>query len=277
MSLIIPIEELHCAECDSTRFLLRKSGENICLVCGFVNTHKDERSKVEVPNGFIGDVKKDKPHAYSKDFSNETTLLKKWNRTAKVSDSIERNFVDALSEITRLGDELSISIQVLEKASDIYRKLLEKNHLKGHKIDTLCAAAVYISCRQLNYLISLGEIVKASGSDKKDVGKEFRFLIKKLNIKISRGKYIKPIISTKKFSKEDLILINRMLLIAQEKRFTIGKNPNAITASACYLVSQLVGRKITQRKLSEEYHITQTTIRNRYKELLKQLDIVIVL
>ena len=277
MSLMSSNEEFHCSECESTQFLKLEADKQVCLECGLVNTHLNQKNQADLRKRPSDDRKKELPGTFLHDIPHENALLQKWNHIAKVSDSTERNLVDALSEITRLGDELSISIKVLEKASDIYRQLLEKRHLKRCRIATLSAAATYISCRLLNYPITLGDIVKTSGFNKKEIGKSYRFLIKELNIKVGRENHIILKQPSKNFSKNDMIITKKILNSAKENRITIGKNPNSITASASYIAAQLTGSTITQRELSEIYHVTQTTIRNRYKELFAELKFTVLL
>ena len=59
---------------------------------------------------------------------------------------------------------------------------------------------------------------------------------------------------------------------AQEKELTSGRGPTGIAASIIYIASVLCGKRRTQR-VAEVAGVTEVTIRNRYKELIQNLNI----
>jgi len=46
-----------------------------------------------------------------------------------------------------------------------------------------------------------------------------------------------------------------------------------VAAAALYIASVLHGERKTQRDIAEVARVTEVTVRNRYKELIKQLKI----
>ena len=54
---------------------------------------------------------------------------------------------------------------------------------------------------------------------------------------------------------------------------TAGRGPTGIAAASVYLASLMTKNHRTQREVSEAAGITEVTIRNRYKELCKSLNI----
>ena len=62
---------------------------------------------------------------------NTVERLRTWDSRSKVNASADRNLRQALSELSRLKDKLSLSNSVVEKAAYIYRKALEKGLIKG--------------------------------------------------------------------------------------------------------------------------------------------------
>jgi len=57
---------------------------------------------------------------------------------------------------------------------------------------------------------------------------------------------------------------------AWEKRLTVGRAPEGITAAALYLACKLNQEYRTQGEIAKAAQITEVTIRNRYKELLNE-------
>jgi|TARA_B110000014_G_C19770505_1_gene400944 transcription initiation factor TFIIB len=64
-----------------------------------------------------------------------------------------------------------------------------------------------------------------------------------------------------------------LIKAAQEKELTSGRGPTGIAASIIYIASVLCGKRRTQREVAEVAGVTEVTIRNRYKELIQNLNI----
>jgi len=60
---------------------------------------------------------------------------------------------------------------------------------------------------------------------------------------------------------------------AQKAELTSGRGPTGIAAAALYVAALLHGEKRTQREVADVAGVTEVTIRNRYKELLEELDL----
>ncbi len=50
-----------------------------------------------------------------------------------------------------------------------------------------------------------------------------------------------------------------------------------MAAAATYIASSLVNERRTQRRIAEQVNVTEVTIRNRYRELMENLEIEIKL
>jgi len=60
---------------------------------------------------------------------------------------------------------------------------------------------------------------------------------------------------------------------AIELRLTSGRGPGGMAAAATYIASLLTDERRTQGEIARAAHVTEVTIRNRYKELAQRLDI----
>jgi len=67
----------------------------------------------------------------------------------------------------------------------------------------------------------------------------------------------------------------RYLGKAKKIEASSGKGPTGVAAAALYIAAVLEGEKRTQREIAEVAHVTEVTVRNRYKELVKELNIKI--
>lgn len=60
---------------------------------------------------------------------------------------------------------------------------------------------------------------------------------------------------------------------AERLKITVGKAPMGMAAAALYMACRMNGETRTQKMLAEAAGVTEVTIRNRYTELKKELNI----
>jgi transcription initiation factor TFIIB len=60
---------------------------------------------------------------------------------------------------------------------------------------------------------------------------------------------------------------------AEALEMTHGKSPCGVAAASIYIASQISDQPRTQREIAEVSNVTEVTIRNRYKQLAKSLNI----
>jgi len=65
----------------------------------------------------------------------------------------------------------------------------------------------------------------------------------------------------------------KILTRAREQGITVGKDPMGLAAAALYIAAILAGERRTQREIANVAHVTEVTVRNRYKEMLTELNI----
>ena len=206
--------------------------------------------------------------------------LKKWNRRSKLHDSKKRNLSIALSIMNRINSSLNLPRNVLESGALIYRKALNENLTKGKKIIELVSASLYIACRQCNVLRTLTEFAECTGITRKTLAKNYRFLNNSLGITIPNYRktdYINTLTSKMGLLSPVEKVALKILDEANKNNLSLGCNPSGIAAACVYISSKLHNLMITQEEVSKNAMVTEVTIRNRYKALLKNLTVEIYL
>ncbi|MBI5391502.1 hypothetical protein HZB00_00710, partial [Candidatus Woesearchaeota archaeon] len=120
------------------------------------------------------------------------------------------------------------------------------------------------------------ELSEASGIDKKEVGRTYRFITRELGIRILPSNpidYLSRFVSALKLSAETQSKAIEILNKAREEELTSGRGPTGIAAASLYVAALMNNEKRTQREVADVAGVTEVTIRNRYKELLKELDL----
>ncbi|MBI5389804.1 transcription initiation factor IIB [Candidatus Woesearchaeota archaeon] len=288
-----------CPECDSINlFLNKEKGEVICKDCGLVVEDKlvdfeqewrefdsdqaDRKrrtgaslSYTQYDQGLGTDIgqKVDLYRLDSKD-RNKFFRLRKWQY--RISTAIERNLKLALAELKRVSSYLKLPKSVEEESARVYTLAVQRGLVRGRSMESVVAGALYAACRRHEVPRTLDELSEASGIEKKEIGRTYRFVTRELGITIlpsNPADYIARFASALKLTAESQSKSIEILERAQKAELTSGRGPTGIAAAALYVSALIHGEKRTQREVADVAGVTEVTIRNRYKELLDELDL----
>ncbi|OIO65239.1 hypothetical protein AUJ68_03670 [Candidatus Woesearchaeota archaeon CG1_02_57_44] len=288
-----------CPECGSINlFLNQDKGEVICKDCGLVVEDKmvdfsqewrefdsesaEKRRRTGAPMTYtqydqgLGTEVGRKADLYAlggKD-RNKFFRLRKWQY--RISTAIERNLKLALAELKRVASYLKLPASVEEEAARIYTLSVQRGLVRGRSMESVVAGALYAACRRHEVPRTLDELSEASGIEKKEIGRTYRFVTRELGITIlpsNPADYIPRFASSLKLSPETQSNAVEILEMAQKAELTSGRGPTGIAAAALYVSALLHGEKRTQREVADVAGVTEVTIRNRYKELLDKLKL----
>ncbi len=143
-------------------------------------------------------------------------------------------------------------------------------------MESVIAACIYSACRSYNIPRTLDEISNAGDVERKEIGRTYRFIIRKLGIKVTPSSpkdYISRFGSILHLSPKTQNDSLKILKKAEISELTSGRGPAGIAAAALYVAALLNNEKKTQREVADVAGITEVTIRNRYKELLDRLNL----
>ncbi|MBS3132982.1 transcription initiation factor IIB [Candidatus Woesearchaeota archaeon] len=288
-----------CPECGGINlFWNKEKGEVICKDCGLVVEDKmvdfgqewrefdaeggDKRRRAGAPTTYTqydqglgtevgGKADLSKLGAKSR---NKFFRLRKWQY--RISTAIERNLKLALSELKRVASYLKLPRSVEEESARIYTLAVQRGLVRGRSMESVVAGALYAACRRHEVPRTLDELSEASGIEKKEIGRTYRFVTRELGISIlpsNPADYIPRFASALKISPEAQSKSIEILEKAQKEELTSGRGPTGIAAAALYVSALLHGEKRTQREVADVAGVTEVTIRNRYKELLEELKL----
>ncbi|MFB5621638.1 MAG: transcription initiation factor IIB family protein [Candidatus Nitrosomaritimum yanchengensis] len=296
--MVISQSGFTCVRCGKNSLLTDDvTGEQFCSKCGYVISEKSQDEGAEWRSfrkeGGTDPTRTGAPtsltihdrglatiiNPFNKDASGKplsssmkSTIerLRTWDSRSHVNSTSDRNLREALSELNRLKDKITISPNVMEKAAYIYRKGLEKKLVRGRSISGMIAASLYAACRDAETPRTLKDIADAANVKRKDIARCYRLLYRELNLKmpvIDSIQCISRISSKLELSEKTKRHAIKILQKAQENEESAGKSPMGLAATALYLSCVQNGVSITQRDLAEASGVTEVTIRNRYKGL----------
>ena len=283
-----------CPECGSTNLIYdEQKGELICANCGLVIEDKmidlgqewrqfeegEKKGRGGAPLSMqkfdqglttnVGEVS-DIYQLGSEKRIRKFFRLKKWQE--RVSTSIERNLRLAMAELRRVASYLNLPNFVKEEASRIYNLVLQRGLVRGRSMESVVSACIYAACRSYNIPRTLDEISAASDVERKEIGRTYRFITRKMVVKMAPSSpkdYISRFGSMLHLSPQTQNESLKILKRAEISELTSGRGPAGIAAAALYVAALLNDEKKTQREVADVAGITEVTIRNRYKELLE--------
>lgn len=294
-----------CSDCGSLSFeLINATGEEVCMDCGLVYSNmaidegpdwKNYQDSTDAENGdragmpttnllhdkgLTTDISwKNTDYAGASLGSENSKLfrrLRRQHQRTRISSSTERNLAVALGELQRLAAQMSLPRDVREESAYIYRKAVEKKLVRGRSIEGVVAASLYAACRMRKIPRTLDEVGQFSRTGRKEIGRTFRAIANELRITVapsSPADYIPRFCSILNLPQEVLASALTILDKAEQMDLTAGRGPTGIAAASVYLASKMGGFEKTQKEISDAAGVTEVTIRNRYKEMCKALDI----
>lgn len=298
-------ETVRCRECGSRNLETDlKRGEVVCADCGLVleesvidpgaewrsfdmdGTGKDmSRTGAPMNNmlhdkGLSTDIDWQNKDWSGKQIKSSSQMyrMRKWQRRARTSNSKERNLATALAELDRMAMHLdSLPKSVRQEAANVYKRTLEAGLIRGRSIQGAVAASLYIACQQCNIPRTLDEVAQKLRLGRKEIGRTVRTIKRELRMKPMHAKaedYIPRFCSDLGLKPAALAKCMDWLEVVKTKELDSGRGPVGIAAALIYMASNVTGQSRTQREIADITNVTEVTIRNRYKELSKALNVV---
>lgn len=289
-----------CPDCGGKRFIDDRSrAERYCTKCGailkekFVDTGQEwrafdseqmsRRARSGAPltftkhdKGLTTEIGKGLGELYKVPAKKRAQYyrLTKWHK--RLIKSKDRNLSFALSELQRIISFLNLPRPVHERIARYYEQAVNKGLVRGRSIESVVAAITYAISREFGSPRTLEEISNASGVEKREIGRTYRYISRELGIRILPANpvhYVPRFCSMLGLS--DKVQAKAIEILHKAKKFDItsGKGPTGVAASAIYVSCVLGGEKRTQREVADVVGVTEVTIRNRYKELIDKLGI----
>jgi transcription initiation factor TFIIB len=210
------------------------------------------------------------------DAAMRTTMerLRTWDFRTQTNTSTDRNLRQAFSELDRLKDKLGLSDAVIEKTAYIYRKVQERGLIRGRTISAVLAGAAYIACREMGFPRTLKDITAISNIKQRYIAQAYRSLIMELDLKIPLVDPIKCIIRiannakiSEKTRRQAIDIMHDII----KSGISAGKDPMGLAAAVLYLSCLKTDENKIQGYIADAAGVTDVTLRNRYKNIIKQL------
>jgi transcription initiation factor TFIIB len=303
----LSIDNNVCSECGKSIFFDENRGLLVCEECGLVHSEKhidrgpewrafdaDQKKKRTRTGAPMTYMIHDKGLSTMIDWKNRDIFgkeipaklrgqiyrLRKWQSRIRVSDATERNLTFALSELDRMASNLDLQKNLRECSAKIYRDAVEAHLIRGRSIEGVAAASLYAACRMYKIPRTLNEIADVARVDKKEIGRSFRFISNELMLNLNPTKpidFLPRFISELQLTTKCHKTAKAVIRMAEERGLTSGRGPTGVCAAAIYTATILTKERRTQRKVARITGVTEVTVRNRFSELIENIDLGISL
>jgi transcription initiation factor TFIIB len=291
---------LTCPECGSNEIMSDSvRGEKICSKCGLIlnesmiDTQQDWRAfdsedleksartgapltRMRHDKGIGTEIGKSQAELFkvSAGKRGQYFRIKQWQK--RLVSSKDRNFGYALAELERIASALNLPRNLQEEVSSMYEKALEEGLVKGRSIEAVIGSLVYALSREYGTPRLMNEICAVSGVDKRDLGRTYRYVARKLGLRILPAKaiaYVPRCATILKLNDKVQVDAKKYLESLNTQEDISGKGPIGVAAAALYIAAIMNEQFIPQRKIADAIGVTEVTIRNRCKDIAKILGL----
>ena len=303
---LVKTERLVCPNCGSTDIVFDpERGELVCRHCGLVieehvmdlgpewrafssdEALAHERAKPISPalpgqglgNSVIG-IK------HNLVLHNKLRALIRLNRYNQYQYT-ERRIAELLDVIKPVKYELNLPDNVIDEAMVLFRQLASKHDLRGVRTKDLALVLLYVACKRSKVVCPLRELRNALNVERSKRISRLLGLVRQvvgngdvvMKSQEELGRFLQRVINALKLSEDIRYHVTKLAMEiineGQRKRLTNGRTFYALVASAVYIAVTLMGVRKRQRDVAEASGVTDVTIRNRYKEVVSKINIVI--
>ncbi len=288
--------ENKCSECGGKKLIRDyEKGEIICANCGLIISEnivdfgpewrafdaeqKEKRARGGAPVKFMRPNKGlvTEIDQYNRDIRGvkispkkqaQLYRMRKWHKRVSIATSMERNLGIALAEMDRIASSLGLPENIKESSALLYRRVVKEELIRGRLIESVVSAVIYAICRMHGIPRTLDEIAKASGIEKKEIGRAYRFIKTELGVDVpltDPSQYVPKFAVALKLGPPVQEVAVKLIKKSVKKGLISGRGPTVVAAAALYIASAMHGEKRTQKEVANVAGVTEVTIRNRYR------------
>ena len=175
-------------------------------------------------------------------------------------------------------NKLLLPDSVKHETLRIISQYLAKRNVSMKDLPAFIAAAMFIALRNNGNYKPLNRMLKLLGIPKKSFSKMYRLLKETLNIQVqlpNPEKYVLVFGNELRMSNDCIRVALNIIKRLKTYKETVGKDAASLAAAALYYASLVTGEKRSQKRIAQIAATTETTIRNRFKEICNILSLKI--
>lgn len=192
----------------------------------------------------------------------------------------------ALVKIESIADSVELPPFVRERAKELYNKAHDADLIRGHSIEAVACACVYIVSHEADMPRNLGEYTSGIRVHKSDVRTAVKYLANELEgVRMEPStpddhieRFVQKVNEKKRRrGEEDLLLEETLVQKSNEmlegiEHLSYGKSPTVFAGAVIYAAGKVLGQNVYQNEIADVADISQKAIRERYKEIIDEWE-----
>ena len=232
------------------------------------STHSSDRNRVGGPRD-----------EYATDSGLNTTIIGRGTghmglvRTMHITtqEAGDKSLSKGSTVINEFSTILRLPSDVINTSRELFGRIVKKKKLKGRNLESVVAAVLYVSAKQMNNPRNLKEIIAKTSTVKKEVGRCVKLIRQFSNIGgsiIESNESILDQLCNKLDVEQKLKLAAlEILKNIMRKELFGGKSPYTIASVVIYLATLALDPNMSSEKIVEKANITVGTLRGAVKDI----------
>jgi transcription initiation factor TFIIB len=169
------------------------------------------------------------------------------------------------SEIGQSGARLGLPPVVIQEAERVFREAKVRGLFRGRSLPSSVGATLYAACRRYSIPRTLGEVSKAVGARRSDVGRAFKVVqrggaapVQAVSARAFLSRYAEELA----LSAQVRSTVEEMLEVAHADPELSGLSPHGLVAALIYLAAERNGERRSRALVARVSAVTEVTLRS---------------
>jgi transcription initiation factor TFIIB len=174
----------------------------------------------------------------------------------------------------RTAATLGLPPVVLAEAERVFQAATQRGAFRGRNLGSSVGASLYAACRRFGLPRTLGEVSKAVGSRRSELGRAFKALSRNLGAPlpaVNLHSYLNRYAEELALSPQVRGTVEEMLREAQTHPEVSGLSPHGLVAALIYLASEKKGEPRSRTQVAKVGSVTEVTLRSTSRTLTRLL------
>ncbi len=172
---------------------------------------------------------------------------------------------EARTEIAQCGGRLGLPAVVIQEAERVFREAKVRGLFRGRSLPSSVGATLYAACRRYSIPRTLGEVSKAVGARRSDVGRAFKVVqrggagpVGAVSPRAFLSRYAEELA----LSAQVRATVEEMLEVAHTDPELSGLSPHGLVAALIYLAAERNGERRSRAQVARVSAVTEVTLRS---------------
>jgi transcription initiation factor TFIIB len=185
-------------------------------------------------------------------------------QTARVVEGpLERS--QARSAIAHGAERLGLPAVVVGESERIFRAASQRGLFRGRSLPSTIGASLYAACRRYSVPRTLGEVAKAVGARRSEVGRAFKVVYRGMELAtpgVSTRAFLHRYAQELALSSHVRSVVEEMLDEAQKDPELSGLSAHGLVAALIYLAAEKNGEHRSRAQVARVSAVTEVTLRS---------------